>query len=268
MINRDIIDKSSLIDLQSEDAEYLKQLGCLRMTSTGKFTMELNPSSEKCKKLIDDCPDFLYTRENLESVNIGLEENYSSSYNTFIENIYRQAWIKDLPSQDTLLQGASEQDASLQDTSEQDAPLQDLYISSLTKIMVSLHERYNQSILNLCSITSSKVYLTKIQLTSLQFKWMLESGWNIKTFEMMGCKIADLPKDFTLDDRLEYQIEKLKLRGALSRKSVRILCKEIKRNKSLIWNLKDITISKPLEVIIKKHLHSTPIKIHIDNYNT
>ena len=123
--------------------------------------MELNPNSEKCKKIIEDCPDFLYTRENLESVNIGLEKNYSSSYNTFIENIYQQALIED---------------PSLQNASLQDTPLQDLYISSLTKIMVSLHERYNQSILNLCSITSSKIYLTKIQLTSLQFKWMLESG--------------------------------------------------------------------------------------------
>ena len=59
-------------------------------------------------------------------------------------------------------------------------------------------------ICNLCRITINKVYLTEIKLTSDDFKQILESARDARTFEMIKCKVTSLSKDFKLNDRFGF----------------------------------------------------------------
>ena len=227
----------SVINLNGQKPEDLKQLGYLKKTSTGKFTMELDPNSEKCKKLIEECPDFLSTEDKLESINVGLTRVYLNSYNTFLHNLNSQTVLKEL------------------------------YITCKDGIRVPLNEGYIESILNFCRKTSSKIYLTKIELTAMQLKEILESSSLVETFEMMNCKITDLSSEFVLEDNLDYHVKSIALRGAIEKKKFRYFAREILRNKSFSKSLKRITVSKDLIDIAKKYFNKTQISIFKDPCN-
>ena len=227
----------SVVNLNNQRPEDLRRLGYLKKTSTGKFTMELDPHSEKCKKLIEECPDFLSTEDKLESINVGLTRIYLNSYNTYLHNLNSQTVLKEL------------------------------YITSKDRKTIPLNEGYIESILNFCSSTSSKIYLTKIELTAMQLKEILESSLLVKTFEMMNCQITDLSKEFVLEDNLDYHVKSISLRGAIEKKKFRHFAKEILRNKNFSKSLKKITVSKDLIEISKKYFNKTQISIFMDPCN-
>ena len=227
----------SVVNLNNQRPEDLRRLGYLKKTSTGKFTMELDPHSEKCKRLIEECPDFLSTEDKLESVNVGLTRIYLNSYNTFLHNLNSQTVLKEL------------------------------YITSKDRKRIPLNEGYIESILNFCSSTSSKIYLTKIELTAMQLKEILESSLLAETFEMMNCQITDLSSEFVLEDNLDYHVKSISLRGAIEKKKFRHFAKEILRNKSFSKSLKKITVSKDLIEISKKYFNKTQISIFMDPCN-
>ena len=228
----------SVVCLHSARGEYFGKSGCIKKTSTGRFIIELNPNSETCKKLIEDCPNFESTEQNLQSVNIGLTRTYLNSYNTFLYDLIEQA-----------------------------KALKDLYITSVTQGRVSINDRYFETITNFCCSTTSKIYLTNIELTAKQFKDILENAIFIETFEMMNCKITDLSRDFTLNDSLDYNIKTILLRGAIEKGKFRYFSRVIKKNANFMESLKSITVSKDVTAICKKFLGSTHIKIHTDPCN-
>ena len=228
--------RNGILDLAILDKKYLNQIGCFKKTSSGNLTMELNPTSQKCKELFEDCPD-LSSLDKLESISIGLQDIYSSSYDAFLESI------------------------------DHSISLKELYINSVSRKKVPMHQRYFHNIIKLCKCTSSKIYLTDIELSSDQLKKLLEKGKHIETFEMIGCKITDFPKEFNLNDKLIYSIKKLSLRGALNSRCLRIFAAEVLRNSNFRESLKDITVSKNLQEVAEKCFEETNISIYADPCN-
>ena len=144
--------------------------------------------------------------------------------------------------------------------------LQTLCVSGLAKDKVFMNFAYFQSILGLIKCTTSILNLSKIELSSAQLKSMLSGGWHLNTFEMMECKVIDVPKDFSLDEKAQYCIKSFKPRGAISEKGLICFSTAVKSNKNFRTSLTDITVSKNLRKTAEKCFKETPIKIIIDLY--
>ena len=81
---------------------------------------------------------------------------------------------------------------------------------------------------------------------------------------MMNCQIVDFPKNFTMNNKLDYNLQRLILRGAFETKGLSIFLNEVKINKKLIAKLKSITLSKDLKKSEKKWFTEAQISIVVD----
>ena len=227
---------SSLGAYNSKDKEYFGKYGCFKKNTSGKFTLTLDPNTKICKRLFEECPDFIWAGDKLDTVDVGLEHDNDGAYNTF---------LKYLNSQTTL---------------------QNLWVRGLIKDKVFMNYACFENILGLIKCTTSILYLSKIELSSAQLKSILAGGWHLHTFEMMECKVNEVPKDYWLDEKAQYCIKSFKPRGAFNAKGLLYLSKAMKSNKNFITSLIDITVSKDLRKAAEKIFRETSVKIILDLY--
>ena len=50
---------SSLGAYNSKDKEYFGKYGCFKKNTSGKFTLTLDPNTKICKRLFEECTDFI-----------------------------------------------------------------------------------------------------------------------------------------------------------------------------------------------------------------